>query len=174
MKRAVFLDRDGVINRAIVRWGKPYPPSTLLELEILPGVYEALKRLHDENYLLIVVTNQPDVARGKLLKQDVELIHNYLLNKLPIDQFKTCYHDNYHNCSCRKPMPGALLEAAKEHGIEMSKSYMIGDRWRDVEAGALAGCKTLFINYGYAEKNPLNPDYIVSSLLEAGKIILGK
>lgn len=174
MRRAVFLDRDGVINRAIVRDGKPYPPTSLEELDILPGVQEALHKLHAANYLLIVVTNQPDVARGAAKREDVEAMNTYLSSQLPIDDFKTCYHDSRDKCSCRKPMPGALLEAAKEHNIDLSKSFMIGDRWRDVEAGASAGCKTFFINYRYAEQTPDAPDFIVSSLLEAKTIILGE
>lgn len=174
MRRAVFLDRDGVINRAIVRDGKPYPPASLVELEILPGVHEALQKLHDANYLLVVVTNQPDVARGASKREDVELINAFLSAQLPIDDFKTCYHDSGDKCNCRKPLPGALLEAAQEHDIDLSKSFMVGDRWRDVEAGASAGCKTFFINYRYAEQKPDAPDFIVSSLLEAKKIILGE
>jgi len=174
LRRAVFLDRDGVINRAIVRDGKPYPPTSLEELDILPGVQEALHKLHAANYLLIVVTNQPDVARGAAKREDVEAMNTYLSSQLPIDDFKTCYHDSRDKCSCRKPMPGALLEAAKEHNIDLSKSFMIGDRWRDVEAGASAGCKTFFINYRYAEQTPDAPDFIVSSLLEAKTIILGE
>ena len=174
MRRAVFLDRDGVINRAIVRDGKPYPPVSLLELEILPGVHEALQQLHDANYLLIVVTNQPDVARCITKREDVEQMNDFLLSQLPIDDFKTCYHDSGDKCGCRKPLPGALLEAAQEHNIDLSKSFMVGDRWRDVEAGASAGCKTFFINYRYAEQKPDAPDFIVSSLLEAKKIILGE
>ena len=174
MRRAVFLDRDGVINRAIVRDGKPYPPASLVELEILPGVHEALQKLHDANYLLVVVTNQPDVARGTSKREDVELMNAFLSSQLPIDDFKTCYHDSADECNCRKPLPGALLEAAQEHDIDLSKSFMVGDRWRDVEAGASAGCKTFFINYRYAEQKPEAPDFIVSSLLEAKKIILGE
>ena len=174
MRRAVFLDRDGVINRAIVRDGKPYPPASLVELEILQGVHEALQKLHDANYLLIVVTNQPDVARRITKREDVELINAFLSTQLPIDDFKTCYHDSEYKCSCRKPLPGALLEAAQEHDIDLSKSFMVGDRWRDVQAGASAGCKTFFINYNYAEQKPDAPDFIVSSLLEAKKIILGE
>ena len=139
LRKAVFLDRDGVINKAIVRNGKPYPPASLLELEILPGAQEALQKLHDANYLLVVVTNQPDVARGTAKKEDVELINTFLLSQLPIDDFKTCYHDSADKCSCRKPLPGALLEAAQEHDINLSKSFMVGDRWRDIEAGAAAG-----------------------------------
>lgn len=174
MRRAVFLDRDGVINRAIVRDGKPYPPASLAELEILPGVNEALQKLHDANYLLIVVTNQPDVARGFAKREDIEQINTFLSSQLPIDDFKTCYHDNGDKCICRKPLPGALFEAAKKHNIDLSKSFMVGDRWRDIEAGASAGCKTFFINYRYAEQKPDTPDFIVSSLLEVKKIILGE
>jgi D-glycero-D-manno-heptose 1,7-bisphosphate phosphatase len=174
LRRAVFLDRDGVINRAVVHHGKPYPPASLVELEILPGVHEALQKLHDANYLLVVVTNQPDVARGTSKREDVELMNAFLSSQLPIDDFKTCYHDSADECNCRKPLPGALLEAAQEHDIDLSKSFMVGDRWRDVEAGASAGCKTFFINYRYAEQKPDAPDFIVSSLLEAKKIILGE
>ena len=174
MRRAVFLDRDGVINRAIVRDGKPYPPASLEELEILPGVHEALQKLHDANYLLIVVTNQPDVARGAAKRKDVELMNAFLSSQLPIDDFKTCYHDSGDKCNCRKPLPGALLEAAHDHNIDLSKSFMVGDRWRDVEAGAAAGCKTFFVNYRYAEKKPEAPDFIVTSLLDVKKIILGE
>lgn len=173
MKRAVFLDRDGVINRAIVRDGKPYPPASLEELEILPGVHEALKKLHDANYLLIVVTNQPDVARGTSRREDIELINTFLSSQLPIDDFKICYHDSNDKCSCRKPLPGALFEAAEFHRIDLAKSFMVGDRWRDVEAGQSAGCKTFFINYAYSERQPKKPNFIVSSLLEAQKIIFG-
>ena len=174
LRRAVFLDRDGVINRAIVRDGKPYPPASLADLEILPGVHEALQRLHDANYLLVVVTNQPDVARGSAKREDVEQINAFLSSQLPIDDFKTCYHDSGDKCNCRKPLPGGLLEAAQEHNIDLSKSFMVGDRWRDIEAGASAGCKTFFINYRYAEQKPDAPDFIVASLVEAKKIILGE
>ena len=174
MRRAVFLDRDGVINRAIVRDGMPYPPANFDELEILPGVSDALKKLHAADYLLIVITNQPDVARGTVKKSDVEQINSQLSFQLPLDDIKTCYHDGSDGCLCRKPLPGALLEAAKEHDIDLSKSFMVGDRWRDIEAGQGAGCKTFFVNYRYIEQQPEMPDFIVSSLLEAEKIIIGE
>lgn len=157
-----------------MRDGKPYPPATVVELEILQGVQEALQKLHDANYLLVVVTNQPDVARGTSKREDIELINTFLSSQLPIDEFKICYHDSGDKCSCRKPLPGALIEASQEHNIDLSKSFMVGDRWRDIEAGASAGCKTFFINYRYAEQKPDAPDFIVSSLLEATKIILGE
>jgi D-glycero-D-manno-heptose 1,7-bisphosphate phosphatase len=174
MRRAVFLDRDGVINRAIVRNGSPFPPRDLAELEILPGVSEALEKLHVKNYLLIVVTNQPDVARGTAKKADIEEMNAQLFSQLPLDDIKTCYHDSDDGCFCRKPLPGALFDAAKEYGIDLSKSFMVGDRWRDIEAGQRAGCKTFFLNYRYTEQQPETPDFIVSSLLEAQKIITGE
>lgn len=174
MKRAVFLDRDGVINRAIVRDGVPYPPANLVDLEILPGVSEALNKLHAADYLLIIITNQPDVARGTAIKGDIEQINSELSSRLPLDDIKTCYHDDSHGCLCRKPLPGALLEAGKEYDIDMANSFMIGDRWRDIEAGQRAGCKTFFVNYRYTEQQPEFPDFIVSSLLEAQKIITGE
>lgn len=173
-KRAVFLDRDGVINRTVVRGGLPYPPANLAQLQILPGVSEALNKLHAAGYLLIVVTNQPDVARGTAKKTDIEQINSQLTSRLPLDDIKTCYHDERDNCRCRKPLPGALFGAAIEHNIDLSKSFMIGDRWRDIEAGKCSGCKTFFINYGYQEKQPDHPDYVVSSLAEAAEIIIGE
>lgn len=174
MKRAVFLDRDGVINRAFVREGRSYPPASLDEVEILPQVGLALTKLKTAGYFLIVVTNQPDVATGKTSKLVVDQINSYLGNSLPIDEFRTCYHDDQDDCQCRKPLPGSLLDAAIEHQIDLNNSFMIGDRWRDVEAGAAAGCKTFFINYGYQEKQPNFPDFIVSSLAEAAEIIIGE
>lgn len=174
MKRAVFLDRDGVINRALVRNGKPYPPADLAALEILPGVPHALRLLHEAGWLLIVVTNQPDVARGTTPIADVEAINHHLQYCLPIDEFRTCYHDSSDGCNCRKPLPGALLAAAVAHKIDLASSYMVGDRWRDTEAGERAGCKTIFLDYGYDEKQPEKFNHRVRSLAEAANIILGR
>jgi len=174
MRRAVFLDRDGVINRAMVRDGKPYPPANLAEMEILPGVLDALTKLHNAEFMLIVVTNQPDVARGTTPMAAVEEINNYLYSCLPIDEFRTCYHDSGDGCDCRKPLPGAIMAAAIQHGIALGGSYMIGDRWRDIEAGQRAGCKTIFIDYGYDEKQPESVNYRVRSLKEASQFILGE
>jgi len=173
MNRAIFLDRDGVINRALVREGKPYPPKNLAEIEILSGVAQALTALRQAGFLLIVVTNQPDVARGTTTREAVEEINKYLAKNLSIDEFRTCYHDSQDDCDCRKPKPGAVLAAAKQHHIDLSRSFMVGDRWRDTEAGRSAGCKTIFIDYNYAEQQPEAVDYRVNSLLEAAHIILG-
>jgi D-glycero-D-manno-heptose 1,7-bisphosphate phosphatase len=172
MQKAVFLDRDGVLNRAIVRDGKPYPPADLSELEILPGVESALRDLQEEGYRLIVITNQPDVARGTTRMEAVEAINGYLGSHLPIDAFRTCYHDSGDGCDCRKPLPGSILAAASQYGIDLSKSVMVGDRWRDIEAGQAAGCHTIFIDYGYREKQPETAVVRVASLREAADLIL--
>lgn len=172
--KAVFLDRDGVLNKALVRTGKPYPPANIVELEILPGVFEALQVLKKNGFLLIVVTNQPDVARGVVSKESVEQMNHFLQDKLGIDEFNTCYHDSGDNCACRKPKPGAILEAAIRWSLDLGQSFMVGDRWRDIEAGQAAGVKTVFIDYGYDEKRPNAFDYKTSSLLSAVPYILGE
>jgi len=174
LRKAVFLDRDGVINRAEVHEGKPYPPANLAVMELLPGVPAALQALHLADWMLIVVTNQPDVARGTTPRIAVEAINTHLQQILPIDEFRTCYHDSEDGCDCRKPSPGALLASAREHNIDLCRSFMVGDRWRDVEAGQRAGCKTVFIDYGYDEKQPKSCDYKVQSLQEAVTIIFGE
>ena len=171
-RRAVFLDRDGVLNRAVVRDGRPYPPDSVDALEILPGVAEALDRLRAAGFLNIVVTNQPDVATGKQRREAVEAIHARLSEKLTLDAIKVCYHADADRCSCRKPKPGMLLEAARELDVNLAASYLIGDRWRDVEAGRAAGCRVLFIDYGYVEKMPEKPYISVQSLSEAAAFIL--
>ena len=174
VRRAVFLDRDGVINRALVRDGKPYPPTSVDSLEVLPGVAAALQRLKAAGYLLVVVTNQPDVARGTQSRAAVEAIHARLASWLPIDEFRECYHDDGDACACRKPKPGLILDAAHAHGVDLRASVMVGDRWRDVEAGRQAGCLTVFVDYGYAERKPEEPDVVVGSLAEAAEWILSR
>jgi D-glycero-D-manno-heptose 1,7-bisphosphate phosphatase len=171
---ATFLDRDGVINRAIVRDGRPHPPASVAELEILPGVAQALESLKDAGFLLIVVSNQPDVARGTTPRTTVDEINTTLMRSLPLDAIRCCLHDTRDHCECRKPRPGLLLRAAADFDIDLRSSWMVGDRWRDVEAGRAAGCRTIFIDYTYGEEQPRQPDHRVSSLLEAVPIILGE
>jgi D-glycero-D-manno-heptose 1,7-bisphosphate phosphatase len=172
VRRAVFLDRDGVINRALVRDGKPYPPSSEPELEVLPGVADALVRLRDAGFRLVVVTNQPDVARGTQQREVIDRMHARLAALLPIDEFRVCDHDDGDRCRCRKPSPGMLEDAARDGALSLADSFMVGDRWRDVEAGQRAGCATIFIDRGYHERRPDRPDAIVASLSEAADWIL--
>ena len=172
-RQAVFLDRDGVLNETIVRDGKPYPPVTVAQIQIPQGTATALLRLKEHEFVLPVVTNQPDVARGTQVREKVEEIDRYLQNQLPLDEFFVCYHDDVDNCSCRKPRPGLVLRAAEQYGIDLSRSFLVGDRWRDIEAGASAGCTTIWIDRGYAEKSP-TPDARVHSLPEAVDWILKK
>jgi D-glycero-D-manno-heptose 1,7-bisphosphate phosphatase len=162
--RAVFLDRDGVLNRAIVRAGKPYPPDSLAELEVLPGVAEACNALHDAGFKLVLVTNQPDIRRGKQSLAAVESMHDALRQQLPLDAVKLCPHDDADACQCRKPLPGMLIEAAKELSLSLPDSVMVGDRWRDVECGERAGCRTVFIDRGYDEPRPPSPSLTVAEL----------
>ncbi|HEV7866411.1 MAG TPA: HAD family hydrolase [Chthoniobacteraceae bacterium] len=173
MNRAVFLDRDGVINRAAVREGKPYPPATVAEFELLPGVEEACAELKAAGFLLVVATNQPDVGRGTQRREQVEAMHAAMKSKLPIDRVEVCYDPGQGMPSeFRKPAPGMLLRAARELGIDLAGSWMIGDRWRDVDCGAAAGCRTIFIDCGYAETLRTLPEFRVRNLSEAAEIIL--
>jgi D-glycero-D-manno-heptose 1,7-bisphosphate phosphatase len=173
MRRAVFLDRDGVINRSLVRDGKPYAPVNTAEFELLPGVAAALHRLREAGYLNIVVTNQPDIATGKQRQEDLDALHSRLLAELEIDAIRVCTHVNADGCACRKPAPGLLLDAARDFGIDLGASYMVGDRWRDVAAGQQAGCRAcFFIDYGYDEKRPEPPYTVVKSLENSVQYIL--
>jgi D-glycero-D-manno-heptose 1,7-bisphosphate phosphatase len=170
---AVFLDRDGVLNRTFVRDGTPYPPMTLDEVEVLSGVADALKRLSERNLPLIVVTNQPDVARGTQTREMVEKINQHLARALPmLTAFYVCYHDSKDGCQCRKPAPGMLLQAALEHGLDLSASFMVGDRWSDVAAGAAAGCRTFLLDVPYNQAQRCTPDFVVADLPQAANRIL--
>ncbi|MEO8702109.1 MAG: HAD family hydrolase [Kofleriaceae bacterium] len=173
MKPAVFLDRDGVINAAVLREGKPYPPTGVEEVVILPGVDGALANLRRAGYVLVVVTNQPDVARGTQRREIVDAIHAHLQTALPLDAVYVCCHDDADRCACRKPLPGLLLDAARDLDLDLAASVMVGDRWRDIEAGAAAGCRTVFVDCGYAERRPTVFDAKVPSLAHAAAWILG-
>jgi len=172
LRRAVFLDRDGVLNRAVVRDGKPYPPETREVLEILPEVPEALRRLRAAGFLLIVVTNQPDVARGHQRREVVEAMNRQLRECLVLDDIRVCYEFEGPGARCFKPQPGMLLDAADEHGIDLSRSFMVGDRWRDIGAGKNAGCKAIFIDRGYREPLTYVPDAVCPDLGAAAAVIL--
>ncbi len=176
MNKAVFLDRDGVINRSLVVDGKPYPPQDLSEFEILPGVADGLAQFKEQGFLCVVVTNQPDVRTGKQKAEKVEEFHRLLTQELPIDLVEVCFHTDADKCNCRKPKPGMLLNAAEKLNISLCESIMIGDRWRDIDAGESAGCRCFFVDYGYPESEGRIGEHIqrVTSVLDVAKIISGE
>jgi D-glycero-D-manno-heptose 1,7-bisphosphate phosphatase len=170
--RAVFLDRDGVLNRAVARAGRPHPPASTAELRVADGAPEACEALRGAGFALIVVTNQPDVARRTQARAEVDAIHAELCRRVRVDDVYVCPHDDGDACGCRKPAPGMLLAAAERHGLDLATSFMVGDRWRDVEAGRRAGCRTVFIDHGWDERRPDDPDAVVTGVLHAARWIL--
>lgn len=170
--KAVFLDRDGVINASVVRDGKPYPPASLEEMEYLPGVGDAIAQLHAAGFETIVVTNQPDVARGTQLASEVERMHAAMRRDLGLTAVYACMHDDADHCHCRKPLPGMITDAVRDRGIDVSASFMVGDRWRDIEAGIAAGVRSIFIDRGYSERKPTEFAVNVAGLPEAVAWIL--
>jgi D-glycero-D-manno-heptose 1,7-bisphosphate phosphatase len=169
--KAAFLDRDGVLNKPVVRDGKPYPPASVADFEIYEEAAGAVRRLRDMGFLVVVVTNQPDVARGAQTRTEIEAMHGRLRGALGIEDFYVCWHDDADGCDCRKPKPGLLRRAALDFGISLADSYMIGDRWRDVDCGHAAGCRTIFIDRGYSEKLRQEPDRRARDLAEAVGVI---
>jgi D-glycero-D-manno-heptose 1,7-bisphosphate phosphatase len=139
----VFLDRDGVLNRSVYRDGVASPPNSLDDFELLPGVRDAVDQLKDAGYVLVVVTNQPDIARGTQSASVVDAMNEVVRRELGIDAILVCPHDDADECACRKPKPGMLLEAMERFDIDRDRSFMVGDRWRDVAAGRAAGCRTV-------------------------------
>ncbi|MBV8802732.1 MAG: HAD family hydrolase [Gammaproteobacteria bacterium] len=172
-KKAVFLDRDGVLNHALIKNGKPYPPANLKELTIPNDAKTALNMLKSHGFLLIGATNQPDVARGTTPREIVEMINRQIMSFLPLDDIRVCYHDNPDNCECRKPLAGLLIQAADDYDIDLAQSIMVGDRWKDIEAGKNAGCKTIWLRCNYNEPEPPRaPDFIASSLSQAAEWVI--
>ncbi len=176
---AVFLDRDGTLNRQVIRDGKPYPPAAAAEFELFPGVSDACAQLAAAGYTLVVATNQPDVGRGTQSRAVVEAMHAQLLSLVPaLSRIEVCYAPGqgvaHPEDRRRKPEPGMLLDAARDLGLDLARSWMIGDRWRDIDCGRRAGVRTVFIDFGYAEELRAAPDFTVSSFPEAAGIILAQ
>jgi D-glycero-D-manno-heptose 1,7-bisphosphate phosphatase len=172
LRPAIFLDRDGVLNHTVVINGVPHPPQSVGELQILPGVEDAISRLSLQNLPLIVVTNQPDVARGAQSREQVEQINDALHKSLPqLTAIYTCFHDTPDHCLCRKPKPGLLTEAARAYNINLSRSFMVGDRWSDIVAGQAAGCRTVLIDLAYSKADRCEPDFRAGDLGGAVEII---
>jgi len=169
--KIVFLDRDGVINKIIMRKGEVSSPRKIEEFEFLPNIFSALKKFQEIGFLNIIFTNQPDISRGLLKKEELEKMNKLILSSLPIDEIIFCPHDDKDNCSCRKPKPGMILEAAKKHFIDLRKSYVVGDGQRDIEAGRAAGCKTFLIKTEYNKNIKEGYDFLVDNLEGVVEII---
>jgi D-glycero-D-manno-heptose 1,7-bisphosphate phosphatase len=169
---AVFLDRDGVLTRAFAVDGRPYPPRSLAALEILDEAVASCRLLREAGFKLICVTNQPDVARGLLSPNELARINTAVAARVGLDAVRVCPHDDEDRCRCRKPKPGLLVDAAAEFRLDLERSYMVGDRWRDVDAGVAAGCRSIFIDRGYAERQPTAMVRRCASLAEAARFIL--
>jgi D-glycero-D-manno-heptose 1,7-bisphosphate phosphatase len=165
---AVFLDRDGVINRVAIRNGMPYPPSRVEEFELYEDVADGCARLKAANFLLVVISNQPDVGRGTQNREAVEAMNLKMQTALPLlDRVEVCYHAGE-----RYGQSGLILRAVAELRIDPKRSYVIGDRWRDVDCARAAGCRAIFIQRGYKESLREAPDCTVSNFDEAVSAVL--
>jgi len=173
LNSAVFLDRDGVINQALIRENMPFSPRNIDELVILNDVSEAVSLLHRYGFVTVVVTNQPDIARGFMTLDTLLKIHDAISARTSLQYFYSCTHDEDYKCNCRKPKIGLLIDAARDLNLDLSKSFLVGDRWKDIRAGQSAGCQCFFIDNGYSEQQPSPPFHTVASLLEAAIIITG-
>jgi D-glycero-D-manno-heptose 1,7-bisphosphate phosphatase len=174
--RCVFLDRDGVLNRPVVRDALPFPPANVSEFELYPDVAEGCRQMKEAGFLLIVVTNQPDVGRGTQTRESVEAMHVVLRSAVPaLDGIEVCFHAGSRHgdpCDCRKPKPGMLLQAAERNSIDLTRSFLVGDRWRDIDCAHAAGCRSVFIDHGYREPLREKPDFTVRSFSEAVATVL--
>ncbi|MEO5958607.1 MAG: HAD-IIIA family hydrolase [Opitutaceae bacterium] len=187
LRPAVFLDRDGTLNLPVVRDRKPYPPRTVDEFQLFPGVPAACAQLAAAGFVLVVATNQPDVGRGTQTRVAVEAMHAKLQQLIPhISRIEVCFAPGNEAQSGtgvppmvlpdlrRKPEPGMLLDAAAALGLDLSRSWMIGDRWRDIDCGQRAGVRTIFLDFGYAEKLRAAPDFTASTFAQAAGIVLAQ
>lgn len=172
LTQAVFFDRDGVINQAPIRDGRPFSPVNIEEFVWVEGIEEAARELKGAGYLLFCVTNQPDVGRGLQAREVVESFHAAILAHLPLEKVYVCYHDDKDECVCRKPRSGLILDASREYSLNLGESWLIGDRWKDIDAGCAAGCRTVFLDYGYDEPLKSQPDHTISRLEQLAPLIL--
>ena len=169
-RKAVFLDRDGVLNKPIIREGRSFAPKTLEEFNLIEGATDAVNRLNEAGYLTIVVTNQKDVGTGDLDAIILDRMHKKLRSAMSLDAILVCTCVD--ECWCYKPNPGMFREAEKKFNIDLRSSFMVGDRWRDIDAGYNIGCTTIFIDWGYTEGLKRQPNFTVNSIFEAASLIL--
>ena len=170
-QRAVFFDRDGVLIETLVEGGSPVANNNVNTLKFVHGALEVCQSLIDADIKMFMITNQPDISRGKIMLKDVLEINDVVQKTCQLTDVAMCIHDDKAHCSCRKPKPGMILELSVKHRIHLESSVVVGDRWRDIDAGATAGCHTLFINYGYNETLRRQPTWEVSSVSQAGLVL---
>jgi D-glycero-D-manno-heptose 1,7-bisphosphate phosphatase len=173
-KRCVFLDRDGVINQSIIVNKKPFSPRTKSEFKFIPNIKNLISKIVELNFYTIIITNQPDIATAHLDEEMLKYFHDKIRRKIPITDIFVCRHISSQNCFCRKPKPGLILEAAKKYNIDLKKSYLIGDRWKDINAANEVGCHSIFIDYDYTEKLETKPNNHVKSMAEACDVFFKK
>jgi D-glycero-D-manno-heptose 1,7-bisphosphate phosphatase len=164
--KAVFLDRDGIINVPILRNGVVSAPQDFSQFAFMAGAHDTLRELRARGYLLLVCTNQPDVARGWQRREQVDDFHAHIERELPVSRIYACFHDNSHECVCRKPKPGMLIQGSQDFGIDLKQSWMVGDRWKDIEAGRAAGCRTVYLRHDYDSESAHDPDHEIRQLSE--------
>lgn len=170
-KEAVFFDRDGTLNRSNFDGNKSHAPTTFADFEIFPEAIYVISRLKELGFQIIVITNQPTIATGVLPLSELEKMNKLLLDTLKVNAIHYCPHTDHVLCNCRKPEPGMLFAARDEHDLDLSKSFMVGDTWKDVIAGQKAGCKTILLRRQWSEEDKCNPDFVIDKLSQALDII---
>lgn len=166
----MFLDRDGVLNEVVERDGQPASPRKAAEFRLVGDVHDAVRRLRAAGLPVYVVTNQPDLARGLLPQRELDAMVKTLRDDVGVDDVRVCPHDDGDGCACRKPLPGLLQDLAAVHDVRLDGSYMVGDTWRDMEAGRTAGCRTVLLRTWY--NDDASGDAVVDTLSQAADWIL--
>ena len=172
MKKAIFLDRDGVLSKTSLVNGKSFAPRNLRDFKLYSDSTQSVKKLKSIGFMVFVVTNQPDVGKKLISRSTLEQMHNKLKKKTHVDGIYVCVHRQDENCYCRKPNPGMILDAAKKHHIDWKKSFVVGDRASDIEAGQKANCRTIFLKKKYYENAPTKQEATFLNLREATNYIL--
>ena len=167
MKRAVFLDRDGVINEPVLENGRAVAPTVLDDFVFIPGIHQFARALRDAGFSIVVVTNQPDVVYKNLDVNVVDSMHALIRSEIPVDDILACFHADKDNCLCRKPKPGMLFSAARDMDLDLGNSFMIGDTWRDMQAGKAANCRTILLNRDFGITRLEAADVVVRNFGEA-------
>lgn len=167
----MFLDRDGVLNEIVYRQGVPGSPRTLAEFSLVKGAALAIGRLKGAGFRVFVVTNQPDIARRKMAPEALSAMTALVAAAIKPDEVLVCPHDDQANCECRKPKPGMLVDIGRRWEVRLRASYIIGDTWRDIEAGKRAGCRTILLVRDYNEG--VIADLRVTDLDQAVTYVLG-